>query len=150
TPRAQDPAMSLMARVPAAAGLGGLAGPDTQRIHAVLTSDSVTDAVIEKFGLMERYDKRHLVHARKAVLEHCSADVDRKSGVVSLACEDQDPRRAMEMVAFFGEIGNRVFGRISATSAREERAFLELQVAKAREDVDIASRALRAFQEQHK
>jgi capsule polysaccharide export protein KpsE/RkpR len=36
------------------------------------------------------------------------------------------------------------------SSAREERAFLEQQVVKARHDVDEASRKLREFQEQHK
>jgi len=54
------------------------------------------------------------------------------------------------MTAFFGEVGNRVFGRISASSAREERRFLETQVVKARKDVDEASRKLREFQEKHR
>jgi len=43
-----------------------------------------------------------------------------------------------------------VFGRVSVSSAREERVFLEGQVANARRDVDEASRKLREFQEQHK
>jgi capsule polysaccharide export protein KpsE/RkpR len=54
------------------------------------------------------------------------------------------------MAAYFGEVGNQVFGRISASCAREERRFLEAQVAKARRDVDDASRALREFQEKYK
>jgi tyrosine-protein kinase Etk/Wzc len=54
------------------------------------------------------------------------------------------------MAAFFGEVGNRVFGRVSASSAREERKFLEAQVVKSRKDVDEASRKLREFQEAHK
>jgi capsule polysaccharide export protein KpsE/RkpR len=43
-----------------------------------------------------------------------------------------------------------VFGRVSASSAREERRFLEEQVLKARTDVDEASQKLRDFQELHK
>src|SRR5262245_21246662 len=54
------------------------------------------------------------------------------------------------MAAYFGEAGNRVFGTISASSAREERRFLESQVVKARQDVDQASRKLREFQEHNK
>jgi capsule polysaccharide export protein KpsE/RkpR len=53
------------------------------------------------------------------------------------------------MASFFGDVGNRVFGRVSASSAREERGFLENQVEKARTDVDLASQALREFQEKH-
>jgi capsule polysaccharide export protein KpsE/RkpR len=56
----------------------------------------------------------------------------------------------MDMATYYGEIGNQVFGRVSASSAREERKFLEVQVTKARNDVDDASKKLRDFQEQHK
>jgi capsule polysaccharide export protein KpsE/RkpR len=146
--RSQDAAaMSLAARLPSA--LNPLP-TDVQRIQAVLTSDSVTDEVIDKFSLQERYETKHREHARKALWQHCWTVVDRKSGVVSLTCEDTDPEQARAMAGSFGEIGNRVFGRVSASSAREERKFLETQVTKARSDVDEASRKLRDFQEKHK
>lgn len=123
---------------------------NVQRIEAVLTSNSVSDAVIDKFRLKERYGTEATELARAALWSHCGASVDRKSGVVSLSCEDQDPQFAMEMTAYFGEVGNHVFGRISASSAREERKFLEAQVTKARADVEEASEKLKAFQEAHK
>jgi len=148
--KASNPAMSLMASIPGAEALGGSTSTDVQRIQAVLTSHSVADEVIAKFKLQERYDTSHIEHARAQLAEHCTTSVDRKSGVVALACEDKDPAMAMAMATFFGEVGNRVFGRISASSAREERRFLEAQVVKARKDVDESSRKLREFQEQHR
>ena len=145
--RSQDiAAMSLAAKLP---GLESFS-TDVQRIEAVLSSTSVADEVIAKFKLEERYGTEHLEHAREALRSHCNVGIDRKSSVVSLTCEDTDPHRVMEMATFFGEVGNRVFGRISVSNAREERAFLETQVAKTRHDVDEASRKLREFQEQHK
>jgi capsule polysaccharide export protein KpsE/RkpR len=54
------------------------------------------------------------------------------------------------MASYFGEVGNQVFSRISASSAREERRFLETQVVKAKKDVDETSRKLRAFQEKNR
>ena len=123
---------------------------DVRRIHAVLVSRSVADEVIDRFNLQAHYGAEYREHARKMLGEHCSASVDRKSSVVSLTCEDKDPKLAMQMAAYFGEVGNRVFGRISASSAREERRFLETQVVKARQDVDKASQQLREFQERHK
>lgn len=146
--RSQDSAaMSLAAKLPG--GLDTLS-TDVQRIHAVLTSNSVADEVIAKFGLKDRYETEHLEKARGALWSHCSTSVDRRSGVVALTCEDEDPELAKQLAGYFGEIGNRVFGRVSASSAREERKFLETQVAKARTDVDAASRKLREFQEKHK
>ncbi len=123
---------------------------DVQRIHAVLRSTSVTDEVIDKFNLIARYEAGVREKARTELWSHCATNVDRKSGVVSLSCEDKDPKQAQAMAAYFGEVGNRVFGRVSASSAREERKFLEAQLSKARIDIDTASRKLRAFQEKHK
>lgn len=148
--KATNPAMSLMANLPGVEALGGSSSTDVQRIQAVLTSHSVADEVIAKFKLQARYGTAHLEHAREQLAKHCTSAVDRKSGVVALACEDKEPQMAMAMATFFGEVGNRVFGRISSSSAREERRFLETQVVKARKDVDESSRKLREFQEQHR
>lgn len=145
--RSQDiAAMSLAAKLP---GLESFS-TDVQRIQAVLASTSVADEVIQKFQLQDHYGTAHLEQAREALHAHCQIGVDRKSSVVWLTCEDPEPQRAMDMARSFGEIGNKVFGRVSVSSAREERAFLEGQVAKTRHDVDEASRKLREFQEQHK
>lgn len=140
-------ATTLIARLP-----GGLdtTATDVQRIHAVLTSNSVADEVIAKFSLKQRYGTDHLEKARAALWDHCGTSVDRRSGVVALTCEDEEPAMAQAMARYFGEIGNKVFGRVSVSSAREERKFLEAQVTKSRADVDAASRKLREFQERHK
>ncbi len=148
--KATNPAMSLMANIPGVEALGGASSTDVQRIQAVLTSQSVADELIAKFKLQERYGTSHIEHARAKLAEHCTTNVDRKSGVVALACEDTEPAMAMAMATFFGEVGNRVFGRISSSSAREERRFLETQVVKARKDVDESSRKLREFQEKYR
>lgn len=148
--RTTNPALSLLANIPGADALGTSSSADVQRIQAVLNSNSVGDEVIAKFELKSRYDSAHIEHARSELWEHCGTSVDRKSGVAALTCEDKDPAMAMAMAAYFGEVGNRVFGRISASSAREERRFLEGQVVKARKDVDESSRKLRDFQEKHR
>lgn len=147
----QNAAMSMLSDIPGAASLAkSNSSTDVQRIDAVMNSISVTDQVIAKFDLMDEYDCSYIEHARLALWKHCSTSVERKSGVLTLSCEDQDPKRAMEMTAFFGEVGNRVFGRVSVSTAREERRFLETQVVRAREDVDEASRKLRVFQEKYR
>jgi capsule polysaccharide export protein KpsE/RkpR len=65
-------------------------------------------------------------------------------------CEDHDPKVAQQMTAYFGDIGNTVFRRISSTTAGEERRFLEKRWEKAKEDVVAASMRLQEFEEQHK
>lgn len=140
-------AASLAAKLP---GAFDILSTDIQRIQGVLNSTSVADQVIDKFDLQDRYGERYREHTRRELWEHCGTSVDRKSGVVSLTCEDKVPEQAKAMAEYFGEVGNRVFGRVTTSSAHEERRFLETQVVKARHDVDESSRKLREFQEAHK
>jgi capsule polysaccharide export protein KpsE/RkpR len=138
---------SLTAKLPMAFDSGGT---DVHRIQAVPKSTSVTDAVIDRFNLRDRYATQHREHARLALWEHCSTNIERKAGTVTLTCEDTDPKVATEIASYFGDVGNKVFGGVSASPAREERKFLEDQVQKARRDVDDVSRRLREFQEKNK
>jgi tyrosine-protein kinase Etk/Wzc len=139
-------ALTLAAKIP---GLDTVSA-DSKRIEAVLTSYSVTDEVITRFNLGSHYGASAPERAREALWSHCSTNVDRKSGVVALTCEDTDPQLVTDVVRYFGEVGNRVFNRISASSAKEEENFLKTQLEKAHNDVVAAATALRDFQEKHK
>ena len=123
---------------------------DVQRIKAVFTSTSVEDAVIAKFELDARYGTKDRERTRDVLGQRCTVSIEQEAGLVALTCEDISPELAAGMAEFFGEEGNRVFGRISVSSAREERKFLEAQVEKTRRDVDEASRKLREFQRANK
>ena len=143
----ESAAMSLAAKLP---GAFDTMATDVERISAVLSSNSVSDDVIDKFKLDARYGTDHREQTRTELWAHCGVRGDRKSGVVTLTCEDTDPKVAMDMATYFGDVGNRVFARVSGSSAREEEKFLETQVVKARDDVDAASKRLRDFQQQHR
>jgi len=123
---------------------------DVERIAAVFESTSVTDAVITKFNLRNRYHKKYIERTRKDLWSHCSTRIDRKAKLVSLTCEDKDPEFVKSMLGFFGEYGNHVFRRVSATSASEEVRFLELRVADMRKEADDSARRLREFEERYK
>lgn len=148
--RTQSATAGLAAALPGLASLASPLGTDVERIEAVLNTNAVADSVIAKFNLMVRYDKQHIEHARIALRKHCSTKANRKSGVVVLVCEDKSPKVARDMAAYFGEVGNQVFGRVSGSSAGEERRFLEQRVAEAKRDVEQASQKLRDFQERYK
>lgn len=128
----------------------GVGGTDAERIQAVMKSRSVTDAVIEKFGLMQRYHEKYIEGARKSLWAHCSTKIDKKPNVVTVTCEDKDPNVAQAMTAYFGVVGNRVMRHVSASSAGEERRFLEERVAEAKKDANEASERVRDFEEKHK
>ncbi len=94
---------------------------DVERIAAVFESTSVTDAVISKFDLSERYDEKYIEHTRRELWTHCSTRIDRKAKLVALSCEDKDPKFVKEMLGYFGDYGNEVFRRVSALREFEEK-----------------------------
>ncbi|HEY3351753.1 MAG TPA: GNVR domain-containing protein [Polyangia bacterium] len=128
----------------------GLGSSDVERIAAVLRSMSVTDAVVTRFGLMERYRAKYVEEARKELWDHCGIRAEKRAGTVTLSCEDRSPAVAQQLAEYFGEYGNQVFRRVSSSSAAEERRFLEKRVAEARTDMADASRKLRDFQEKNR
>jgi len=128
-------------------GLGS-GGPD--RVATVLTSESVSNAVIEKFDLRRRYRQKYMERAREELWEHCAVRVIAKGELVVLTCEDKDPSVAQAMVAFFGEHGNAVFRRVDASSAGEEVRFLERHLAEIQEQARTAQKRLREFEEQNR
>lgn len=131
-----------------AAGAGG--NSNAERIAAILKSRSTTDAVIEKFDLLERYHLDKIEKARKKVWALCATKVEKKPNLVILTCEDTEPEVARDMAEYFGQVGDEGFRRIASTSASEERKFLEKRVTEAHADLNKASMALRVFQEKNK
>jgi tyrosine-protein kinase Etk/Wzc len=132
------------------ATLPGLPSSDTDRVAAVLQSDSVTDAVIEKFDLRKRYNEKYLELAREELWKHCAVRVQTKGDVVILTCEDKDPAQAQAMASYFGEFGNDTFRRVDRTSASEEVLFLDAHLLELRLQAGKAQASVRAFEEQNK
>jgi tyrosine-protein kinase Etk/Wzc len=127
--------------------LGG--GTDSARIAAVLKGTAVSDAVIRKFGLQERYGKSYVETTRDALWRHCDVKIQNKPNLVEMSCEDEDPKFAQAMLAHFVEHGNEVFRRVSLTSATEEVKYLERRVVELRRIADDVAERMRTFQEKH-
>src|SRR5262249_6519287 len=123
---------------------------DIERIGAVFESTSVTDAVINKFDLRKRYGERYIEQTRDRLWSHCSVRTDRRARLVSLSCEDKDPKFVQSLLEYFGTYGNEVFRRVTASSATEEARFLEKRVAEMRTEADESAARLRAFEERYK
>jgi tyrosine-protein kinase Etk/Wzc len=144
-------AASRFGDLPVDLGIGSsLSYSDSERIAAVLQSRSVSDAVIEKFDLLKRYEVTKIEKARKQLWSLCSTTVDKKPNLVSLTCEDKDPAIARDMAEYFGQAGDAGFRRIASSSAGEQRKFLALRTVEAKRDLEAASDALRRFGEKHK
>jgi uncharacterized protein involved in exopolysaccharide biosynthesis len=123
---------------------------DAERAATVFKSTHVSDSVISDHDLLRRYREDYIEDAREDLWDHCKDKVEKKSGVVTLTCEDKSPDVVRAMLTSFGKYANESFIRISTSSAGAERRFLEQRVAQARGDLETAAGGWRKFAEQNK
>jgi len=70
---------------------------------------------------------------------------DRKSGVITIAVTDRDPHRAQQMAQAYVDALNGLVARVSTSSARRERIFLEDRLKTVKQSLDNASQEFSEF-----
>lgn len=134
-------------------GLSGVAGAavgiknPNELYVGMLQSRTVVDRIIDRFDLMKSYDEEYRENARKKLLKYTEVQSDRKSGIITVAVEGKDPRRAAEMANAFVEELRALTGGIAMTEAGQRRLFFEGQLKEAKSEVSRAEEGFRGFQE---
>ena len=143
--------LAAMAGSSGASGLAGMAG-DLLGIKSsgdlfigVLGSDTIQDDLIHQFQLMKVYHDSKIEDARKDLAEHTAISADRKSGIISIAVTDHDPKRAAAMAQAYVSELNVLVAQLSTSSARRERVFLEGRLQKVKGDLDSAEQNFSIF-----
>jgi uncharacterized protein involved in exopolysaccharide biosynthesis len=111
----------------------------------MLGSDTIRDAVINKFQLMQVYHAKKIEDARKALAQCTDVSEDRKSGIISIRVTDRDPRRAAAMAQEYVAQLDRLAADVSTSAARRERVFLEERLEKVKEGLDTAAKNFSDF-----
>jgi tyrosine-protein kinase Etk/Wzc len=132
--------------------LGGLAGglgaktPDELYV-ALLRSDSVQRALIERFELKKRYDMESYESLRKELPKRIRISSDKKSGLITVEVDDEEPKFAADLAnAHAGEI-TKVLGRLAVSEAQLRRVFFETQLKDTKERLIKAEQDLQKVQE---
>ena len=113
-------------------GLGGGMGPglkDTSQLYiAYMQSATFEDSLIEKFKLQEKFHTKYKVSARKALEGNVKILSDKKTGMISIAVDDEDPQFAANLAnAYVSEL--RIFtGKLALQEAQDRKEFLEAQI----------------------
>ncbi|KAF1045177.1 Wzz/FepE/Etk N-terminal domain-containing protein [Xylophilus sp.] len=129
--------------------IGGLAGAasglknPTDQYVALLKSTTVEDALVERFGLLERYGEKYRQDARK-VLERSSRISGGKDGLITITFDDKDPEFAARVAnAYIEELGH-LLNRLAVTEAQQRRVFFEKQLNETKGRLTAAQQALAA------
>lgn len=129
--------------------LGGLAGAATglknpaDQYVSFLKSNSVENALIDRFKLMDRYEAEFKQDARKR-LEGNVKIASGKDGIITVDVDDHEPQFAAEMANAHVEELTQLMSRLAVTEAQQRRQFFELQLEQAKIKLTQAELALRA------
>ena len=141
----QSAAASMLASL---GGLGGLAGaaagiksPADQYL-AFMKSNSVQDALIERFKLQDRYETKFKVDTRAALTGSTRA-ASGKDGLISVEIDDKDPQFAADLANAHVDELQKLLARLAVTEAQQRRAFFEKQLTQVKDKMIAAELALK-------
>ena len=142
----QSTAAAMLQSLGALSGVAGAASgiknPADQYV-AFAESNSIKDALIERFKLIERYEVEFRDDARKVLLEMSRISAGRKDGLVTIEVDDHDPKFAAELANAHIEELTKLLGRLAVTEAQGRRAFFERELKKTRDGLATAEAALK-------
>jgi uncharacterized protein involved in exopolysaccharide biosynthesis len=127
-----------------AAGVG-LKSPNDLYV-GLLKTRPVADAMIRRFDLAKVYGAKDMTAARKQLAARTDI-VSEKDGMISVAVQDQEKKRAAAMAnAYVEELRNLTKG-LAMTEAQQRRFFYEEQLKQAKDDLAGAEAALKQAQQ---
>lgn len=142
----QGMAASMLASLGALGGLAGAAtglkNPADQYV-AFLKSNSIEDALIDRFQLMARYDAKYKANARKT-LEANVRIASGKDGLITVSVDDTDPQVAADIANAHVQELTQLMSRLAVTEAQQRRQFFEKQLQQTQDKLTQAEIALKA------
>ena len=144
-PQQQQSGAALMMQ--SLGALGGLAGAATglkspnEQFVSFLKSDSVADAMIDRFALMTRYQSEFKADARKT-LQGVTTVTSGKDGLMTVEVDDTNPVFAAQLANGYAEEFSNFLNRMALTEAQLRRAFFEKQLLDAAEKFKKSEMAL--------
>ena len=111
----------------------------------ILHSNTVEDAVIQRFDLRKLYRSKTWDGARKVLESRTVIWEDRKSGIIETRVRDESPQRAQELTRAYVEELDRSVSKLSTSAARREREFLEGRLVGVKKDLDQAAQDFSQF-----
>jgi uncharacterized protein involved in exopolysaccharide biosynthesis len=123
--------------------LGGLAGAasgiknPTDQYISFLRSRGLMDSLSKEYSLRSRYEAKYQDEVYKT-LEKKVKISGGKDGLIVIEVDDKDPAFAAKLANSYVEELKNVLDRLSVSESRQRRIFFERQLAKAKQDLEIA------------
>ena len=141
----QSLAAGALASLGALTGLptGSSRSPADQYVSLML-SNNATDKLIDKFKLGQAYGFDERWRVRKELVDSTVITVGKKDGLITVAVEDVDPKRAADLANQYVDELRRLTAELAVTEAQERRLFFEAQLKGTKEKLAQAQAALQS------
>ncbi len=123
------------------AGVSGIKTPGDQYV-ALMQSATVSNRLIEAFGLKALYDARTMEDARKELAQNVRIDLGKKDGLVTVEVSDHSPQRAADMANRYVVELRRISSELAMTEAQQRRVFFEKQLGQTKVKLAAAQQVL--------
>lgn len=124
-----------------AGGSLGLKDPN-ERYVAMLQSQTVEDAMVKRYGLMQEYHAHYLSDARKDFESHATVDANGKDGLIHISFEDHDANRASQLANGYVDQFRDLSQHLAITEASQRRLFFQQELEQAKNNLANAEEAL--------
>ncbi|KDB51716.1 capsule polysaccharide export protein [Sphaerotilus natans subsp. natans DSM 6575] len=104
--------------------MAGIKSPAEQYI-ALLSSETVSDRIIEQYGLAEVYDEQYRSDVRKKLLKSVAFTAGKKDSLITIEVDDKDPARAAKMANSYVDQLRLISNSLALSEAQQRRKFFE-------------------------
>jgi len=136
-------ALASLGNLAALGGVGAVRNTSDQYV-SLMQSTLVTDRLIDRFKLVDAYEAKFRVDARRELASNTRIALGRKDGLVTVEVDDHDRQRAADMANAHVEELRLLLSRLAVTEAQQRRMFFESQLEQAQERLVRAQMALQA------
>ena len=114
---------------------------------SLLTSRTVADAMIQRFGLMAEYHKKRMSDARKEFESRTTVVTGTKDGLIRISLEDGDSKRAAELANGYVDEFRKLSASLAITEAARRRLFFDRELQQAKDDLTVSEEEMRKTQQ---
>jgi uncharacterized protein involved in exopolysaccharide biosynthesis len=125
----------------AAGGALGIKNPSDLYV-GMLTSETVANAIIERFKLKEVYEAGFMYQARKALAGATRVKAE-KSGLITVEVDARDPALAADLANAYVTELHRLTSALAISEAAQRRAFFERHLQQTKDRLAEAEASLR-------
>ena len=144
--QSQGAAASALASLGSLAGLaaGGGVRSSGEQYVALMQSANVSDRLIDEFKLMDAYDSKWRIDARKELARNVRISLGKKDGLITVEVDDKSPQRAADVANRYVDELRRMSSLLAVTEAQQRRVFFERQLNDSRDRLVKAQLALQS------